>query len=151
MQPPKRSNPWMWIGITCLVIVVLAIIGMVICFVFAARNPDIKKIFSGAMEESPRMQICLTQLEKTGQALNRYAGEHNGEFPKTLDELVPKYVAGKSEFVCPSSKDQAEYRYTQPQPSDPGSTVVVECANHEIGPVIMKLELQKDGSVRQVR
>jgi hypothetical protein len=146
-QPPRSSNPWMWIGITCLVVGFLAIVAIGICVYSVLRNPDVRKTFTAAAQEGPRMETCERQLTDIGQALKRYADDHDGAFPDKLDDLVPKYMKDKSEFVCPSADGAGEYTYHKPQPSDPGSTVVIECNRHNMGMVTMRLTLDKDGSV----
>jgi hypothetical protein len=149
--PSKSSSPWLWIGIGCLVVGVLAIIAISICVYALLRNPDFKRSMSAMTQEMPRMQQCQQQLTSIGQALDRYAADHGGQYPNTLTELVPRYMKDASAFVCPSAPPGEQYTYKKPDRSAPGSTPVIECDRHEAGIVVMKLVLHKDGSVTQGR
>lgn len=50
----------------------------------------------------------LAQGKQIGLACKLYATDHDGDFPKTLDELVPTYLSDEKLFVCPlDSTDSA--------------------------------------------
>jgi len=58
---------------------------------------------------------CQKNLQKMYVALECYANEHGGQFPRdvgarnseeALDVLVPRYTSDTSPFVCPGSKDK---------------------------------------------
>lgn len=44
---------------------------------------------------------CRLGMMKVGAALQKYAQEHRGQYPKSLSQLVPKYLSGLP--ACPSS------------------------------------------------
>jgi prepilin-type N-terminal cleavage/methylation domain-containing protein/prepilin-type processing-associated H-X9-DG protein len=74
-------------------------------------------MYWGANSPSRRQQqkaACQKNLLSINTALQIFANDHSGIFPDTagartseeaLDELVPRYTADTSIFVCPSSKD----------------------------------------------
>jgi hypothetical protein len=55
-----------------------------------------------------------------------YAADHHGVFPRTLDELVPKYLPDRSNFVCPLSPQlPMGYEYYGGTMTDPPDKVLL--------------------------
>lgn len=48
--------------------------------------------------------LCKSNLSKIGTALEKYSFDHNGEYPASLDALVPKYVEAVPD--CPAAGAQ---------------------------------------------
>ena len=69
----------------------------------------------------------LAEAKQIGLACKLYAGDHQGDFPPTLDDLVPKYLPDKHLLVCPLGKGHPEsgYDYFGGKTSDPNSKVLL--------------------------
>lgn len=48
---------------------------------------------------------CKTRLQNLGKALERYSVDHQGRFPVTLGELVPKYMGGLPRCMAAAGED----------------------------------------------
>ncbi|MFL6529396.1 MAG: type II secretion system protein [Chthoniobacterales bacterium] len=66
--------------------------------------------------QTKRKAACVSNLGQMHMALSVYAAEHDGRYPllagatsseAPLSELVPRYTAETSLFICPGSKDRA--------------------------------------------
>jgi len=76
-------------------------------------------MYWGSTSNSRRRQqqaACRSNLQKIYVALQIYANDHGGAFPQVsgartseepLSELVPRYTADTSVFICPGSGDSA--------------------------------------------
>ena len=76
-------------------------------------------MYWGSNSPSRRKQqkaACQKNLLSMNIAMLIFANDHNGKFPDTagartseeaLDELVPRYTADTSIFICPASKDSS--------------------------------------------
>jgi prepilin-type processing-associated H-X9-DG protein len=68
----------------------------------------------------------LTNARTIMVACRTYAVDHQGNFPKTLDELAPKYLPNQSAFVCPLSPTlPVGYDYFGGTDRDPPDQVVL--------------------------
>jgi hypothetical protein len=146
--PPKKSSPWMWIGITCGAVALLGILCIVGFTIYAMKSPQTRQIIDQSMAAGQRMPIIQQRLEAVGQALVKYAKANNGEYPAKLDELVPKYMGNKSELTYPTDSGDQPFIYTKPKATDPGTTCVIE-VSIPMGAINMRLRLLKDGTVSQ--
>ena len=70
--------------------------------------------FSSAKHQRTQKQLCADNLQKIYLALQIYANDSGGKLPENtnaqtseavLDELVPKYSADTSIFICPGGRD----------------------------------------------
>lgn len=72
---------------------------------------------------------CLAQAKQIVVACKVYAAENNGNYPDTLDQLIPKYLPDNKLFVCPMMKgsDQTAmgYDYYGGKNTDPPNKVVL--------------------------
>jgi hypothetical protein len=60
-------------------------------------------------------------------ACRAYAADHNGSFPPTLNELVPKYLPNAKTLTCPLTgpSQPIGYEYYGGKDSDPGSRILL--------------------------
>ncbi len=71
--------------------------------------------------------ISLSNGRQVGIGCRAYAKDHGGEFPKALDELVPKYLPDAKLLTCPISGPSVPigYEYYGGKDSDPGSNILL--------------------------
>lgn len=70
--------------------------------------------FGSARHQRTQMELCRDNLQKIYLALQIYANDFGGRLPlntnavtseAVLDELVPRYTADTSIFICPGGRD----------------------------------------------
>lgn len=70
--------------------------------------------FGSASHQRSQIKLCADNLQKVYLALQIYANDFNGKLPEktnaptseeVLDELVPRYTADTSIFICPGGRD----------------------------------------------
>jgi prepilin-type N-terminal cleavage/methylation domain-containing protein len=70
--------------------------------------------FASAKHQRNQKQLCADNLQKIYLAMQIYANDFGGKLPENtnaqtseavLDELVPKYTADTSIFICPGGRD----------------------------------------------
>jgi prepilin-type N-terminal cleavage/methylation domain-containing protein len=70
--------------------------------------------FGSARHQRSQQKLCADNLQKIYLALQIYANDFQGALPQStnavtsedvLDELVPKYTADTSIFICPGGRD----------------------------------------------
>ncbi|HZI31609.1 MAG TPA: type II secretion system protein, partial [Candidatus Binatia bacterium] len=70
--------------------------------------------FGSASHQRSQKKLCADNLQKIYLALQIYANDFNGTLPEktnaatsepVLDELVPRYTADTSIFICPGGRD----------------------------------------------
>ena len=70
--------------------------------------------FASAKHQRNQKQLCADNLQKIYLAMQIYANDFGGKLPENtnaqtseavLDELVPKYSADTSIFICPGGRD----------------------------------------------
>lgn len=70
--------------------------------------------FASASQQRSQKKLCADNLQKVYIAMQIYANDFGGRLPqdtnavtseKVLDELVPKYTADTSIFICPGGRD----------------------------------------------
>ena len=88
-------------------LVVFALILIFTTMYWGSRSPS---------RQRQQRAVCRKNLEKISVALEIFATDHSGTFPKTagartseeaLDELVPHYTIDTAAFICPGSKDSS--------------------------------------------
>ncbi len=72
--------------------------------------------FGSGSHQRSQQKLCADNLQKIYLAMQIYANDFKGELPQrtnavtsedVLDELVPKYTADTSIFICPGGRDAA--------------------------------------------
>ena len=88
-------------------------VGYVFIVLFAIILAAIALPVFNSVSERGRAVKSIAEAKQIGLACKLYAGDNDGHFPKTLDELVPTYLSDKHLFVCPldSSKSPMGYEY----------------------------------------
>ena len=59
----------------------------------------------GEIRSRREMAECLNREKSLGLACKIYATDHEGHFPNTLEDLVPRYLTARNIFVCPFFPD----------------------------------------------
>jgi hypothetical protein len=69
----------------------------------------------------------LSQAKQIALACRLYAMDHKGDFPPTLDQLIPDYLPDKQLFDCPIRKDQTPlgYDYFGGKDTDPATKILL--------------------------
>lgn len=94
--PPKPESKLSCLkigAISCLVLVVVIIVGSYWLYRVIASNPAFKK----GLEEVKAMATCTAQLQEIYRAMERY-NQKNGRYPSSLGELYPDYLENKRFF-----------------------------------------------------
>ncbi|NUL81883.1 MAG: hypothetical protein HUU60_04055 [Armatimonadetes bacterium] len=115
-----KTSCWLVGGLGCLGV---AILGVVLAAVFL--KPLAEKM-GKIGEEAEKFQPVHTYFVSVTDAISSYRSEHNGEFPKQLADLAPKYL--KPEELKPIEIEPGKpikMVYVQPKPTDPDETVVI--------------------------
>jgi len=76
---------------------------LVIVFAVAAIVAGQALPFIGEAQMRAKQTKSIMQAKQIGVACRLYATDHAGKFPKTLEELVPKYLPNQQLFICPLS------------------------------------------------
>src|ERR1017187_7840942 len=72
--------------------------------------------FGSASRQRSQKKLCADNLQKIYLAMQIYANDFKGALPQNtnavtseevLDELVPKYTADTTIFICPGGRDAA--------------------------------------------
>ena len=70
---------------------------------------------------------CLTHARLIAAACKRYATDHQGRFPQTLEQLVPQYIEDKSilTYPTPNGAMSVGYEYFDGAATDPPTKVLL--------------------------
>ena len=84
-------------------------------------------VFS-AVNDRGRATKCMSQAKQIAIACKLYAMDHKGNYPASLDELVPDYLTDRNLFVCPMTQDKTAmgYEYFGGKDSDPADKILLE-------------------------
>jgi hypothetical protein len=63
------------------------------------------------VQDRKQAEKCLNEGHQIAVACQRYATNHQGNFPPTLDQLVPEYLPDKHIFECQLRKNQPPTGY----------------------------------------
>lgn len=152
--PPRtKSNCLAASGITCLVLLIISVLGFIWIARMVTKNPAANQFYN----EAKLIAQCQLNLQDPGgaqdvyDALERYSTRY-GKYPAKLADLYPTFLEDKSVLHCPADprpKDVVSYDYTPPAPDAPGPTVMVECKRHVLmeGQPPLILKLRKDGQI----
>lgn len=100
-QPPKEEVNWMAVGLVSLVL--LAAIGYGITSFLRSRAEG-------------QLAGCTSNLAILVAASNMYARDHGGQYPKTLDELVGKYMLDSPVCPCAGANTYGDLKYLKNPP-----------------------------------
>jgi len=120
---------------TVLLLLVIAGIGMSVP-IFS----EIQKKMTEMTEQTPDQTAVEIQLKAIGASCRKFAEDHQGRFPATLEELVPDYIGDRSELLGP---DHEPFEYMAAELSDAPSKIVA--ATRPV-PGKRRVVLRRDGS-----
>ncbi len=149
--PMRRPGPngvllWSLVGCGVIALLVVVIGGVSVTRMFG--NSKAKGMFSVMASVGPTGE----SVAKVGDGIEAYRKDHGGQYPPTLDALVPKYVADKSAFLFSNTEDPKPMEYTVPKPDAADGTVVVRVHIGDITMVATQVQrmyvcLLKNGEV----
>ena len=90
------------------------ILGYIFTFLLVASFVGMIALSVGAMRESARSTNSLSNAKQIVMGCKLYARDHGGEFPASLDELIPQYLHDPAVLISPFQKDKnaTGYEYT---------------------------------------
>ena len=112
----------------------MAFAGMLIGYLsFALAIPMIAILAGIALPVFSQVQLKGKQVKSLSQAkqiaigCRLYAEDHDGAFPKTLEELVPQILPSRDIFICPLSPpgEAMGYIYFGGKETDPAENVLI--------------------------
>ncbi len=112
----------------------MAFAGMLIGYLsFALMIPIIAILAGIALPVFKEVQVHAKQTQSFAHAKDialacrLYAEEHDGSFPKTLEELVPEFLPSRDIFICPLTgpAESMGYIYFGGKTTDPGENVLL--------------------------
>ena len=89
---------------------------------------------------------ALAEAKQVGLACKLYAGDHDGKYPATLDELVPKYLTDKTLLVCHLTKGGPNEGYDYAGGTESGPAGKVLFSSQSITRDHKRVVIHVDGS-----
>lgn len=146
-QIPERRGMSCWtIGlISCLGAIALAVILLAILFISLSRRPEFQQIVSS----SRQIAQCQQNMMEIYAAVERYRQRNGGQYPKELNELVPRYLSEAGKLKCPAdtSGKPVSYQYFRPQKDTPESAPLLRCEHHVVMNEKVPLVMLKSGEM----
>jgi len=83
-------------------------------------------VFSSVKDRAAATQ-CLSHAKQIALGCKLYALDHDGNFPQTLDQLIPEYLPDNCLFACPMTKDTSAmgYDYFGGKDTDPSTNILL--------------------------
>ena len=129
-SPTAKKGPSCWLigGLGCLVVIIgVGIAGGIFYYnlMHSATGQKITATIQAATTTVTNMQTTDQQMQDIHAALLRYRAK-NGHYPKTLNELSPKFLADQSVLHSPldnnAGPSHISYKSVKPSPKAPPST-----------------------------
>jgi hypothetical protein len=112
--------------------VILGVCGIaVLVFAYLVAVPYASWLWEGRRARARgRVEACMRRLDDIGLGIRAYRAEHDGNWPGSLAELVPRYMTQIPR--CPSaSSDLDTYTYSAPVSPDDPERSVIRCDGHD--------------------
>jgi type II secretory pathway pseudopilin PulG len=83
-------------------------------------------VFSSVQDRAAATK-CLSNAQQIALSCRLYASDHDGNYPQTLEQLVPDYLPDNHIFTCPITKDATTvgYEYFGGTDTDPPNKVLL--------------------------
>jgi hypothetical protein len=101
--------------------------------------------FAGVQDRAQSTK-CLAEAKQIGVACRLYAMDHHGQFPPTLDPLVPDYLPDNHFFDCPLRKNQPRSGYNYFGGKDTDSPAKVLLSSKAVTHDQKRIIVTSDGS-----
>jgi type II secretory pathway pseudopilin PulG len=110
----------------------MALAGLIMGYIGVALIPMLAllagialPVFSSVQEKGQQTK-SLIQAKEIATACRLYAVDHDGAFPKKLEELVPEYLSDPKIFICPlSPAEPIGFEYYGGKDTDPPKNVLL--------------------------
>lgn len=108
----------------------MATAGLIMGYLTLAMVPILVAIalpVFGQVQLKGKQIKSLSQAKQIVMGCKIYAIDHDGNFPRTLDELVPEIVPSRDVFICPLTgpSDPMGYTYFGGKETDPADKVLL--------------------------
>lgn len=144
--PARRGMSCWTVGLlSCLGATALIVAGMAILFIYVVRRPEFKQVMSTTMQVAQ----CQQNMREIHAAIERYRQRSKGEYPKALNDLVPRYLPEAGKLKCPAdtSGEPVSYRYFRPKKDSPETSPLLQCDHHKMMNQKMPVIMLKNGEV----
>lgn len=144
--PARRGMSCWTVGLlSCLGAIALVIAGLAILFVVAVRRPEFKQVMSASVQ----IGQCQQNMQQIYAAIERYRQRNKGEYPKDLNELVPRYLSEAGKLRCPAdiSGKPVSYRYFRLGKHSPETSPLLQCDHHVVMNQKVQIVLLKNGQI----
>jgi hypothetical protein len=100
-----------------IVVMVLLLVGIGISIPF----------FNEAIKQAPQQNECMAHEREIAAACKSYARDHDGRYPASLTDLIPKYIPSRVTLACPLLHNDSSigYEYFGGSSTDPGTKVLL--------------------------
>lgn len=129
--PARRGMSCWTVGLlSCLGAIAIVVAGLAILTIYAVRRPEFKQVMSASMQVAK----CQQNLQEIHAAIERYRQRHNGDYPNSLGELVPRYLPEAGRLKCPAdaTSQAVSYRYFRPKKDSPETSPLLQCDHHTV-------------------
>ncbi|GBC96431.1 hypothetical protein HRbin16_02235 [bacterium HR16] len=144
--PTRRGMSCWTVGLlSCLGAIALVVAGLAILFIYTARRPEFKQ----AMSTMTQVAQCQQNMHEIHAAIERYRQRNKGEYPKSLNDLVPRYLPEAGKLKCPAdvSGEPVSYRYFPLKKDSPETSPLLQCDHHKMMNQKMPVIMLKNGEV----
>ncbi|MGC8785696.1 MAG: hypothetical protein ACP5RN_15095 [Armatimonadota bacterium] len=144
--PTRRGMSCWTVGLlSCLGAIALVVVGLAILFIYAVRRPEFKQ----AMSTGVQIAQCQQNMQAIHAAIERYRQRNKGEYPKSLNDLVPRYLPDAGKLKCPAdvSGEPVSYRYFPLKKDSPETSPLLQCDHHQVMNQKIPVIMLKSGEV----
>ncbi len=144
--PTRRGMSCWTVGLlSCLGAIILVIVAVAILFIVVARRPEFKQ----AMSTGVQIAQCQQNMREIHAAIERYRQRNGGEYPQSLNDLVPRYLPDAGKLKCPAdaSGKPVSYRYFPLKKDSPETSPLLQCDHHQMMNQKIPVIMLKDGEV----
>lgn len=144
--PTRRGMSCWTVGLlSCLGAIALVVAALAILVIYAVRRPEVKQIMSA----SAQMGQCQQNMREIHAAIERYRQRNKGKYPKSLNDLVPRYLPDAGKLRCPAdiSGKAVSYRYFPLKKDSPETSPLLQCDHHQVMNQKIPVIMLKNGEV----
>ena len=117
-----RASCWLLGGVGCLGLLIIGVLAIVLGgrALFETVSKPVEQVLTKA-------QVVVPKQRAIYDALQRYSAENNGNYPQSLKQLAPKYVAeDPTQPIRLDDGTEVRLVYKPPKPNAAPETVILE-------------------------